>query len=493
MHYLQEELYQCIREESDLFDFIQNAALDGMWYWDLEHPENEWMNPKFWTTLGYDPNEMPHKAAAWQDIILPEDLKLALYNAEQHFQDPTHPYDLVVRYRHKEGQIVWIRCRGKAIRDEQGKAIRMLGAHTDITEHKRKEELLVRCNQEAQIGFWELNTKTNALYWSKVVRDIHGVDDQYEPNLEEAINFYEEGESRKRITEAVNKAIKTGIGQTEELRIIDKKGTLKWVKAISIADVHLGEVHRLYGTFQDITERKQLLLQMQDQNFRLKSFAQIVSHNLRTHSGNIKLLLQLLSEEHPEFFTSDTLLHVMKASHNLESTVEELTEISKVQYTDVNALESLQLSKYVQRTFDTVRSSAKEKGVELICEVSDEVYILGIKAYLESILLNFATNAIRYSNPDEKSFFSVKAVVHKRKVLLHLSDNGLGIDLQKHGDTLFKLHETFHDEVTDSRGLGLYLAKSQIESVGGTITVSSEPGKGTTFVITFQQGKSVSD
>ena len=136
-NYLKKELYELIKRDESIFDFIQESSLDGFWYWDLENPENEWMNPKFWTVLGYNPEEMPHKSSAWQNIINQDDLKVALDNFNKHCENPEHPYDQIVRYSHKNGGTVWIRCRGLAIRDKNGKPIRMLGAHHDISEQKK--------------------------------------------------------------------------------------------------------------------------------------------------------------------------------------------------------------------------------------------------------------------------------------------------------------------------------------------------------------------
>ena len=119
MNYLKKELYELVRSDEHIFDFIQDASVDGLWYWDVENPENEWMNPRFWKTLGYNPDEMPYKASAWQQIIHPDDLKLTLDNFKKHCENPDHPYDQVVRYLHKNGSTVWIRCRGMAIRNKE--------------------------------------------------------------------------------------------------------------------------------------------------------------------------------------------------------------------------------------------------------------------------------------------------------------------------------------------------------------------------------------
>lgn len=145
-NYLKKELYDLIRKDSQIFDFIQSSSLDGIWYWDLENPSEEWMSERFWTTLGYDPKKMPHQSDAWQDIINQEDLEEALLNFTAHCEKPEHPYEQVARYQHSDGSTVWIRCRGLAIRDNNGKPIRMLGAHTDITSLKRTEESLAENN-----------------------------------------------------------------------------------------------------------------------------------------------------------------------------------------------------------------------------------------------------------------------------------------------------------------------------------------------------------
>lgn len=133
MNYLEQELVEKIKSDNIVFDFMNKVVLDGTWFWDLENPENEWMSANFWTTLGYDPNEMPHKADAWQNIIHPDDFILAKENLINHFNNPGHPYDQVIRYNHKNGHTVWIHCKGMCIRNEQGKPIRMLGVHTKVS------------------------------------------------------------------------------------------------------------------------------------------------------------------------------------------------------------------------------------------------------------------------------------------------------------------------------------------------------------------------
>ncbi len=168
-NYLEKELYELIAKDQNIFNFIQEGSLDGLWYWDLEKPENEWMSSRFWEVLGYNPKDMPHKASAWQEIINKHDLKLAFDNFHQHLADPDHPYDQEVRYKHKNGSVVWIRCRGLAIRNDKGEAIRMIGAHQDITAFKLNQKQ----NQEEKKKLSrDLNLVTNALSNSIDAYDI---------------------------------------------------------------------------------------------------------------------------------------------------------------------------------------------------------------------------------------------------------------------------------------------------------------------------------
>ena len=134
MNYLEEEFFRLIQEDQEITKFLLEGSLDGVWYWDLENPEQEWMSPSFWKTLGIDPQTKKHLSDEWQDLIFPEDLEKALDNFNRHCADPNCPYDQLVRYKHENGSTVWVRCRGIVIRDDQGVPKRMLGAHNEVTE-----------------------------------------------------------------------------------------------------------------------------------------------------------------------------------------------------------------------------------------------------------------------------------------------------------------------------------------------------------------------
>ena len=247
-----QELYSLIKSDFSIFDFIQESALDGFGYLDIEDPSNEWINPKFWTTLGFSPNEIPENHYVWRTLIHLDDAKKFF----EHYKSPNKPYDEILRFKHQNGSMVWFRCRAMLIRNSDGAAINAIISFTDVTELMRKDEFLERCNAAAMVGYWEIDMETQIPYWSKITKLIHEVPDDYQPNLSTAIHFFEEGESREQITKAVELAISTGKHYDVDLKIVTAKGNLKWVRAIGQAEFYEEKCVRIYGTFQDIHAQK---------------------------------------------------------------------------------------------------------------------------------------------------------------------------------------------------------------------------------------------
>lgn len=157
-HYLEEELYEEVKKSNGIFNWLQEGSLDGVWYWDVENPENEWYSDRFMTLLGYGPGEIPHSSEWWRQNIHPEDSRPAVDAAYAHFDDPSVEYDQIVRYPHKDGRTIWIRCRGIAIRDEDGNPIRFLGCHQDVTDIKESEINLRKENEELRETIIEMTT-----------------------------------------------------------------------------------------------------------------------------------------------------------------------------------------------------------------------------------------------------------------------------------------------------------------------------------------------
>lgn len=240
---------------------------------------------------------------------------------------------------------------------------------------------------------------------------------------------------------------------------------------------------------QSEEEMKLLMNLTQKQNDRLKNFAHIVSHNLRSHAANIKSLSDLLTETRPDLVDSEIVALLKNSSENMMNTISDLSEVAMLNTNEQNELENIELNKVVKKAIGHVSGIAKDARVNIFNHLNDAFYVLGIPEYLDSIVLNLLTNAIKYRKEMEGSMVKVTGEQNKNYVKLSVEDNGIGIDLARHGAKIFGLYKTFHKH-PDARGVGLFITKNQIEAIGGRIEVESKLGEGTVFNIFFNYEKS---
>ncbi len=150
---LEKEFNDRLQKSENQLKLVIETTFDGFWDWHL--PTNyEYMSPRFWQILGYDPKEKKHHASEWQEYIFQEDLEAAIKNLDLHIKSKgKYPYHQEARYRHKDGHTVWVICRGTVVEwDENGNAIRMIGTHTDITDLKVAQLALLNSSKMSALG-----------------------------------------------------------------------------------------------------------------------------------------------------------------------------------------------------------------------------------------------------------------------------------------------------------------------------------------------------
>lgn len=218
-------------------------------------------------------------------------------------------------------------------------------------------------------------------------------------------------------------------------------------------------------------------------NTQLQDFIRIITHNLRSPLANIQGLHSIY-RNNPDLLDADTFIDkVSISSENMLATIDDLNTILKSNAAVLDQKQPVSLSEIIKRELQNLDAAILQTDAEinvqlLIPEIETN------KAYMESIIHNLLSNALKYASPERKPEIRVKSWQEKDRFFLSFSDNGLGIDLKRYGSKLFRIYETFHQH-QNSRGVGLYLTRMQIESLGGNIRVESEPGKGTTFTIVF--------
>ncbi|MHA6280064.1 PAS domain S-box protein [Salinimicrobium sp. CAU 1759] len=278
-----------------------------------------------------------------------------------------------------------------------------------------------------------------------------------------------------------------------EKRAIKKNGTVGWIKLTVSPLWNPGqEPSNHIAIIEDITKSKEAELQLTksykvllDQNKRLVNFSYIISHDLRSHSTNIQSILDLYGmSELPEEKEHYVEL-LSKVTANLNQTLHHLNEVVSIQNSPNLKKENLNLQEFVNKTIENLSIQIREKKAAMIVDIPEDAKVYFNSAYLESVLLNFISNSLRFSDENRQPVIEIKAVDRDGKWTLHISDNGIGIDLNKNMEKLFGLYKTFTNR-RDSRGIGLFITKHQVEAMGGEIEVDSTPGCGTTFKINFK-------
>ncbi|MEP2023136.1 MAG: PAS domain S-box protein [Reichenbachiella sp.] len=281
---------------------------------------------------------------------------------------------------------------------------------------------------------------------------------------------------------------------SNQYRLKKKNGEEIWVEDHGFYHYDdMGKVMFHQGILRDVTAKNQkqkemenLLNMTSDQNKRLQNFAHIVSHNIRSHSANLTSLVSFM-EMTQDKKEKEKMFQMLKSSTGqLEETIMNLNEIITVNQNLNKPIEKRNLLEEVEKTLQVLNGEVLESGVEIKVKVPEQLELQIIPAYLDSILLNLISNALKYRREEAKSEINIRAKKTDGAVEIQISDNGLGIDMSTHGDKIFGMYKTFHHN-EDARGFGLYITKNQIEAMKGRIEVESEVNKGTTFIIYFHE------
>lgn len=300
--------------------------------------------------------------------------------------------------------------------------------------------------------------------------------------------FFDDDQPRKIIHQK-NILRKTGQSDVYEVEVLDKSGNRRWWLISGGPNYNdAGELIGSVGIHLDITDQKKLqneqrhLLGLtQNQNERLRNFAHIVSHNLRSHAANLLGMITYLEVEDPQFSGNLLFQNFKNVIDNLMESVQNLSEVADIQISDSTLLESINLVEVVNSSLLNVSALARTSEVSIeFSNAGAKYWVFGNLSYLESITLNLLTNAIKYSDPKKEKKVQIRIQKQSEWTTIEVEDNGLGIDLKRQGRKMFGMYKTFHDH-PDSRGIGLFITKNQIEALGGKIEVESQEGVGTTF------------
>jgi PAS domain S-box-containing protein len=464
----------------------------GIWEYNINTKNIKW-SAGFYTILGYKPDEIECTNHLFFEHLLYHEDKPAFLNALNNYNtDQVKPVQ--IRLLTKTSGYHWFESTVKMHEDETGQVI--CGSIININEYKKAQLQSARTEQVynesiriAKLGSWEIAADTLNLTLSKQVYNIYELQTHIKLTLNEAISFFEPA-YRPIIQNAVNNAIEFCQPYDLEVLFRSAKNNVLWVRAkgVPIIDDY-GKCVLVRGIIQDIdhNKRKNLTLEsslnlITDQNSRLQNFAYIVSHNLRSHTGNLQFMVNLYQETELAEDRDEIFGHIRSISNSLNTTIQHLNEIVKIQTEITNERSIINFETLFKNIQSAIKSNIEALNALIEYDFSQCPQISYIPAYMESILQNLLTNSLKYSHPDRQAVIKCYTLKDRGNIYLIFEDNGIGIDLERHGDKVFGMYKTFHHN-PDAKGIGLFITRNQVEALGGTITVESSVNIGTKFTI----------
>lgn len=246
---------------------------------------------------------------------------------------------------------------------------------------------------------------------------------------------------------------------------------------------------RFIGVGRDVTVHKEKEIEIQrilevtsEQNNKLVNFSHIVSHNIRSHTSNLEMVLDLMDSAADDQEKLSYVDMFRVGTQKLSETIEYLNEIITIQKNSNIEKKSVFLKTELDRIKIILQQSILNSEIKIIDNIPTSLSVKVIPAYLDSILLNLLTNAIRYRCPKKSATLDITFEKTNEATVIYFKDNGIGINMERNKHKIFRMYKTFHGN-QDAKGIGLFLIKNQIEAMKGKIELDSEEGVGTTFKI----------
>lgn len=446
--------------------------------------------------FGLDPQLHQINEELFHSLVHPEDRELMQGAIEQAIQN-NGVYSVEFRIVLNDGSVRTVSELGEVDSDPTtGRVIRVSGTAQDITERKNARMLLQK--SEANLRSIFENTDTAYVLLDSGLKILSFNKPALKFSLEHLDKPIAEGEHAisyfSDITQAVvKKSLRDalhGATLSYEVNYPGESGS-KWYYAhfypVWDEDNILGVVMSL----RDITQRKTSELQEKkitteliQRNKDLEQFAYIISHNLRAPVANIIGITEALKDELEEDERDVFMKGLFDSVKKLDTVIIDLNRILQLKNGLSENKEKVTFSNLVNEIKYTISGGATEM-FQLQTDFSEVDEMTTLKSYLHSVFYNLISNSIKYKKPELAPVIQISSRRLENGIELTFKDNGLGIDMEKNGKLLFGLYKRFHQYAAEGKGMGLFMVKTQVETLGGRISVKSRANQGTEFKIEF--------
>ncbi len=484
---------QSLKDSEKRFRQIVETAQEGIWRID-ENNRTTFVNDKMCAILEYSREEM--MGTSNLSFNNEEEMRKESGPIERRKKGMEETHESL--YTTKSGKQIWVNVSTNPMLGSNGEYEGALAMITDITKRKavekklaQSESSLKRAQALADMGNWEIDLADNRLIWSDELYKIFELNrGDVTPSRELFLSIVHP-EDRHYVKQQMLKSSKYLTGVSFEYRLIKTDDSVKYCYTESRFEFDKdNKPVRLYGIIQDITirklaeiERTKMIKDIIQRNKELEQFTYIVSHNLRAPVANIIGFTEALSDQSfSQSLQKEFLSQLSVSVSKLDDVIRDLNNVLLVKQKVNDVKEQISLSTIVDNIKISIRNLLEQYEVTIETDFAEVESINSIKTFVHSILYNLISNSIKYRSPGKAPVISIRTHKTPERLEMVFSDNGLGIDMKKNHDKVFGLYKRFHLNI-EGKGLGLFMTKSQIETLGGTIEVSSEINGGTTFKI----------
>lgn len=494
---LADELQMLLRTDRRALDFMTDGVLDGIWYSSLEEPGREWISPRYLSLFGYTAAEIPDPAGWWRSIVFPEDIRIIDEAFARAIESPDYRYETIVRFRHKEGRTVWVHCLAHVIRDDDGRPLRLLGCHVDITRLMELEQLdrfgTELATSRALIKSIFDSVSDGLLSLAPFSRDGHLLDlvvtaangaaerllSGNAPSLVGAVLTRIIPElGAEDIFPQLAETLASGRPFQAEIGPMPETGLWFLVRAQRIAD------SGLTLTLTNITAAKIREINLSKSNAALKQFSAIVSHDLQSPLRHIGLFTEMLGAMIDD---ADTEAHAIAGRirdnvTRLQRMIASLFDYSSVAYAEIRAA-PVDLNRVVSETLHLLEGDVTHAHASI--DVADLPTIMGDHDLIQRLFQNLVANALKYRRQDVPPRITVAVERERRSWLITVTDNGIGID-PRFAERIFEVFTRLHNDSTYvGLGIGLALCKQIAESHKGRLWLDTDYRDGARFCLSL--------
>lgn len=454
------------------------------------------VNKAFCDLLGYTEEEITSQP--FVNFLHPDDV----YPSDSEFRETItgerKANNFLNRYRTKKGDYRWISWGSS---DVFGDDHCVFCYGRDVTDFIKLQELVKSASKLSRVGSWELdlrNPSKPVMYWSPMTRELMEIDDFYDASATFGHELYE-ASSQELLQTKFDLLMTKGEEFDLELLMVTPGGKERWIRKIGRSEWEDGRCVRLYGSIQDIHQRREyedslrrLNLQLEAKardlatsNLELEQFAYIASHDLQEPLRMISGFLTLLQSKYEDSLDDKARQYIrfaVEGSQRMRQIILDLLEFSRVGKYDGQP-EEVSVNAVIEEVCKILQRRIDEKQAEVVFK--NLPVFQSHRAPLFQVFQNLIENGLKYSREGVKPVIRVKAKELKKEWEFSVSDNGIGIS-KEYFDKIFVIFQRLHNTKDfEGTGMGLAIVKKIVDNLNGIIWVESEEGKGSTFFFTI--------